>query len=92
LKPARDAGLLPIFPFGSDFTDVEQRLIPALQILSAAVKVPSKLAGLLWEGLTASPDANDEACLARLKLGKPATMQERAYRWLVSGALRRSRA
>lgn len=92
LKPARDAGLLPMFPFGSDFTDVEQRLIPALQILSAAVKVPSKLAGLLWEGLTASPDANDEACLARLKLGKPATMQERAYRWLVSGALRRSRA
>lgn len=92
LKPARDAGLLPMFPFGSDFTDVEQRLIPALQILSASVKVPSKLAGLLWEGLTASPDANDEACLARLKLGKPATMQERAYRWLVSGALRRSRA
>ncbi len=89
LKPARDAGLLPMFPFGSDFTDVEQRLIPALQILSSAVKAPSKLAGLLWEGMTASPDANDEACLARLKLDKPATMQERAYRWLVSGALKR---
>src|SRR5882672_773480 len=27
LKPARDAGLLPSFPFGSDFTEVEQRLI-----------------------------------------------------------------
>lgn len=27
LKPSRDAGLLPAFPFGSDFTDVEQRLI-----------------------------------------------------------------
>ena len=26
LKPARDAGLLPSFPFGSDFTDVEQRV------------------------------------------------------------------
>lgn len=89
LKPARDAGLLPMFPFGSDFTDVEQRLIPALQILSSAVKAPSKLAGLLWQGMTASPDADDEACLARLKLDKPATMQERAYRWLVSGALKR---
>ena len=33
LKPAREAGLLPTFPFGSDFTDVEQRLIPALQVL-----------------------------------------------------------
>jgi acyl-CoA hydrolase len=30
LKPAADAGLLPQFPFGTDFTDVEQRLIPAL--------------------------------------------------------------
>ena len=36
LKPAREAGLLPSFPFGSDFTDVEQRLIPALQILPIA--------------------------------------------------------
>ena len=34
LKPARDAGLLPSFPFGSDFTDVEQRLIPALAIVA----------------------------------------------------------
>ncbi len=92
LKPARDAGLLPMFPFGSDFTDVEQRLIPALQILSAAVKAPSKLAGLFWEGLTSSPTANDEACLARLKLDRPATMQERAYRWLVAAALKRCRA
>jgi hypothetical protein len=91
LKPARDAGLLPTFPFGSDFSDVEQRLIPALQKLSSAVKTPSKLAVLLWEGLTSSPDANDEACLARLKLERPATMQERAYRMLVAGALKRSR-
>lgn len=91
LKPARDAGLLPMFPFGSDFTDVEQRLIPALQKLSSAVKTPSKLAVLLWEGLTSSPDANDEACLVRLKLDRPATMQERAYRMLVAGALKRSR-
>src|SRR5712671_1189264 len=28
LKPAREAGVLPSFPFGSDFTEVEQRLIP----------------------------------------------------------------
>lgn len=92
LKPARDAGLLPMFPFSSDFTDVEQRLIPALQILSAAVKAPAQLARLFWEGLTSSPNANDEACLARLKLERPATMQERAYRLLVSAALKRRRA
>jgi acyl-CoA hydrolase len=91
LKPARDAGLLPMFPFGSDFTDVEQRLIPALQILSAAVKAPSKLAGLFWEGLTAVPDVQDEACLARLKLDRPTTMKERAYRLLVMAALKHRR-
>lgn len=32
LKPARDAGLLPSFPFGSDFTEVEQRLIPGKSV------------------------------------------------------------
>src|ERR1700726_1639584 len=40
LKPARAAGLLPSFPFGTDFTEVEQRLIPALQILQEAQGTP----------------------------------------------------
>src|ERR1700752_3943695 len=57
LKPAREAGLLPAFPFGSDFTDVEQRLIPALEILQAAQAEPLRLAGLLWRGLPRSPNA-----------------------------------
>src|SRR5262249_26743334 len=57
VKPAREAGLLPSFPFGSDFTEVEQRLIPALQLLQAAQRTPAKLPGLLWEGLTRTPDA-----------------------------------
>jgi hypothetical protein len=43
LKPARKAGLLPSFPFGSDFTEVEQRLIPALPVLQAAQRVPRRL-------------------------------------------------
>ena len=43
LKPARDAGLLPSFPFGSDFTDVEQRLIPALELLQDARHAPQHL-------------------------------------------------
>jgi Acetyl-CoA hydrolase/transferase C-terminal domain len=91
LKPARDAGLLPSFPFGSDFTDVEQRLIPALQILQDAQRSPQRLPGLLWQGFTRMPDAADTECLARLGLDKPATLVERAYRALVSAALARSR-
>jgi Acetyl-CoA hydrolase/transferase C-terminal domain len=91
LKPARDAGLLPSFPFGSDFTDVEQRLIPALQILQDAQRSPQRLPGLVWQGFTRMPDAADTECLARLGLDKPATLVERAYRALVSAALARSR-
>ena len=91
LKPAREAGLLPSFPFGTDFTDVEQRLIPALQILQDAQRSLERLPGLLWQGWTRVPDAADRECLARLGLDKPATLSERAYRALVSAALARSR-
>ncbi|MCP1834541.1 hypothetical protein J2R76_002877 [Bradyrhizobium sp. USDA 4532] len=91
LRPARDAGLLPSFPFGSDFTDVEQRLIPALQILQQAQHTPLQLAGLLWQGMRHPPDAADRECLARLGLDKPTHFAERAYRALVTAALQRSR-
>jgi hypothetical protein len=92
LKPAREAGLLPSFPFGSDFTEVEQRLIPALQLLQDAQRTPLQLPGLLWQGFLRQPDAADDECLARLGLDRPATLSERAYRALVSAALARSRA
>jgi hypothetical protein len=91
LKPAREAGLLPSFPFGSDFTDTEQRLIPALQILQDAQRSPLHLPALLWQGLTHAPDAAEHECLARLGLDRPANWSERAYRALVSAALVRSR-
>lgn len=90
LKPAREAGLLPMFPFGSDFTPVEQRLIPALQIVSGAAKSPWQLAGLAWQGMT-QPDAANTAPLARLGLDKPKTLSDRFYRALVGGALSRTR-
>ena len=92
LKLARDAGLLPTFPFGSDFTDVEQRLIPAMQVLQEAQRSPLQLPGLLWQGMTKRVDAADGECLARLGLDTPRTLPERAYRALVSAALARSRA
>jgi hypothetical protein len=92
LKPARDVGLLPTFPFGTDFTDSEQRLIPALQLLQDAQSSPLRLPGMLWQGLVRQPDAADRECLARLGLDAPTTLAERVYRTLVSAALMRSRA
>lgn len=91
LKPSRDAGLLPAFPFGSDFTDVERRLIPALQILKEAQASKLDLLELAWQGFRAGPpNAETTACRARLQLDQPASFSERLYRALVSAALARS--
>ena len=93
LKPAREAGLLPSFPFGSDFTEVEQRLIPALQLLqdaqrNAAASAGNAVAGDLCSRRT-PPTAN--AWRGSASIGRR-SFAERAYRALVSAALVRSRA
>jgi hypothetical protein len=92
LKFARDAGLLPSFPFGTDFTDVEQRLIPALQLLQDAQRSPRRLAAMLWQGMRRGMKPHDAECLARLGLDRPQHFSERAYRALVITALAQSRA
>jgi hypothetical protein len=91
LKPARSAGLLPSFPFGSDFTEVEQRLIPALETLRDASHSPLALIGLLMEGLRPG-DASMQPALARMGLDHPNMFLDRLYRALVNGALKRSGA
>ncbi|HEY1979815.1 MAG TPA: acetyl-CoA hydrolase/transferase C-terminal domain-containing protein [Xanthobacteraceae bacterium] len=84
LKPAADAGLLPPFPFGTDFTAVEQRLIPALEVLKTAS--PGKLATLFLRGLPPRADGKD--CLDRLGLAHPKSASEWLYAALVRGALK----
>jgi acyl-CoA hydrolase len=90
LSPARTAGLLPSFPFGSDFTEVEQRLIPALEILRDASRSPLALIGLLMEGLRPG-DASVQPALARMGLDHPNTFSDRLYRALLNGALKESK-
>lgn len=82
LTPLRDKGLLPQFPFGTDFTAVEQRLIPALETLKEAS--PAALARIALAGLGGG--ANDE--LERLGLDRPASASDFVYRALVRGALK----
>src|SRR5262249_27616413 len=91
LKPARNAGLLPSFPFGTDFTEVEQRLIPALQRLQEAQHSPPRLAAMLWQGMRNGMKPDDAECLARLGLDRPQHFSERAYRALIIAALAQSR-
>ena len=91
LKPAREQGLLPAFPFGSDFTETEKRLIPALQLLAEAQKFPGQLASLLWQGFSGRPDAAQQEGLSRLGLDRPSNWTERLYRALVTAALQRTK-
>jgi acyl-CoA hydrolase len=83
LGPARDAGLLPEFPFGSDFTDVERQLLPALQALKSASTL--ELAGLMVRGFAQRQSSHQ--CLERLGLARPKGLKERIYAALVNGAL-----
>jgi len=85
LKPAREPACC-VIPFGSDFTDTEQRLIPGLQILQDAATDPAQVARLLWQGFTQQPEADGPGMPARLGLDRPATLSEHAYRALVSAA------
>jgi acyl-CoA hydrolase len=86
LAPAREQGLLPDFPFGSDFTATEARLIPALKLLRSAS--PPRLAGLLVRGfLSGAPSQEAWDCLARLALDRPSGPMERGESALIRAAL-----
>ena len=86
LSPAYEQGLLPAFPFGTDFTPVEQRLIPALMLLQS-VTLP-RLALLLARGfLSSSPAPDVRDCLGRMALDHPSGASEHIEAALLKGAL-----
>jgi len=88
LAPARGQGWFSSYPFGTDFSPAEQRLLPALKHLKAISGSNWRLARELWRGLRAPPPAADElAALARMGLDRPAGPRERAYRALLRAAL-----
>jgi acyl-CoA hydrolase len=86
LAPAREQGLLRTFPFGTDFTATEQRLLPALQALRSAS--PLQLARLLARGFfLKSPSAEVRDCLARMDLERRRGLMEHVEAALLRGAL-----
>ncbi len=90
-QAGRRCRLLPLFPFGTDFTEVEQRLIPALQDTES--RVADAACRLLMSGLLARSQAmtrQDLQCLDRLGLAKPKSMKDWFYAALVRGALRQA--
>jgi acyl-CoA hydrolase len=86
LGPARKDGLLPLFPLGTELTEAEQALLPALGKLRSSG--PLDLARLVLRGATSSALVPEQkAALTRLGLDIPGSMKERALAALVSGAL-----
>jgi acyl-CoA hydrolase len=84
LRPATRAGFLPPFPFGTDFTDVEQRLLTALEILKGASRL--QLVVLMVQGISGA--GADHDCLARMRLERPSSPTEWLYALLLRGALK----
>lgn len=84
LKPLREEGHLPPFPFGTNFDETEQRLLPALEKIEVAAQSPAALLRLAAQGWRHV----DKAALERMKLDRPGTLSERFYRLLLSGALK----
>ncbi len=90
LGPSRAAHLIEPFPFGTDFTQVEQRLVPALTRLASAS--PARIASLLLRGLgSRNQFGGTEDCLDRMALARPRSFMEWVYATLLRGSLQLDR-
>ncbi len=86
LAPFRADGTLPDYPLGSDFTDVEQRLVKALGWLkSNTATVSSKSMTVI--GAMFAGRSEDAEALERMGLHAPKDFKGRLYARLVSYAL-----
>ena len=83
LGEARKKGLLPLFPFGSDFTAEEQGLMPALGLLKNAGR-----GDLFKLALRGGPEnATTRRLLERMGLLHPRSLKDRLYRRLLLSAI-----
>ncbi|MBX3522933.1 MAG: acetyl-CoA hydrolase [Xanthobacteraceae bacterium] len=88
LAPFHARGLLPDFPFGTDFDETERRLIPALQTLKQKQASPLSLVPALVRGLIAPTNTAREECIERMGLSDANSFKDKLYRALLRGTLR----
>ncbi|MGY6568275.1 MAG: acetyl-CoA hydrolase/transferase C-terminal domain-containing protein [Salinarimonas sp.] len=79
---------LPAFPFGTDFTLVERRLLPALAKLKSASASRRELAALIWHGLRSVPVEGEDLAMRRMALDAPQGLSERLSALALRAALR----
>jgi len=88
LREARNGGYCRPFPFGTDFTPVERKLLPALSFLKERTATRPGMAGALLSAMAAGAGrADHEDALARMKLGTARGLREMVYRRLLAWAL-----
>lgn len=87
LQPYRKDGLLPNYPFGTDFTEIEQRLVPVLKKLKSASRSKTALLKLAVKGFIANDDKSDSNALKRLGFQRPSSIKDRITRLVLLGAL-----
>lgn len=90
LAPLRARGLTPTFPFGSDFSEVEQRLLPALGWLKANSRTwRGRLQILRAMAKPGQPRAGESEALTRMGFERGGSLADRLQRRLLQAALRR---
>ena len=87
MLPFKHDGLLPDYPFGTDFTELEQRLIPVLQELKKASKSKLALLKLILKGLRVDEGDSHAAALKRLNLKHPTSISDKMTRYALLGLL-----
>lgn len=91
LAPWRAKGQLPPFPFGSDFTEVEQRLLPALDWLKKRSVTWRGKAEIFRAAVAPGEVASGEGeALERMGLARPVSFADRVQQRLLRAALRRA--
>ena len=89
LGRARDEQLLNEFPFGTDFTALEQHLLAALEQISQRAHSPLSLAALAWRGMRTNDLSQREVdCVQRMQLAHTSSLTEYFQKLLLKGALR----
>ncbi|MEZ5653694.1 MAG: acetyl-CoA hydrolase/transferase C-terminal domain-containing protein [Burkholderiaceae bacterium] len=92
LGDARRDGRAPPFPFGTDFSQTERRLLPVLEHLQRHGGSWPALLRLAYAGIRAAPSgAQERDMLERLQVLEASSLRERVYRWLLLGAMRERR-
>ncbi|WP_137940105.1 acetyl-CoA hydrolase/transferase C-terminal domain-containing protein [Chitinivorax sp. B] len=86
LRPWRQLGLLPDFPFGTDFTEDELVIIKALRKLKASTENPLELIGTVIKSLLGD-NIVPEKYLERLGLDEVDGLKQRLIRRLFVGNL-----